>query len=158
MSSPERYAAALGLSPEEVRRRKERHLEASEALHAQLEGCGDGGAAAAVEGRDKHALKCRHRLAHGRHPFACPRCWAYLPVCVCAVAGPAPRRPNLPAGLEVTGGGPLKLGLGGGREVLSGSWQTDAKCAQVCAGKPLALSRARAQSDAPAAMRTQLVS
>jgi len=80
LSTPERYASALNLSIEEVTRRKEEHQRAMESLHQRL-------ASDEIPGREKHILLCQHRLKHGRHPFVCDKCWSYLPICVCSVAG-----------------------------------------------------------------------
>lgn len=81
ISSPERYAAALNMTVEQIQQTKNAHEQASEALHREL-------ASDALSGPQKHTLLCRHRLEYGRHPFACPRCWSYLPVCVCSRVRP----------------------------------------------------------------------
>ena len=80
LSSPERYALMLNLSIEEVAQRKHMHEEAMANIHQRL-------ASDEMPGREKHAHLCQHRLNHGRHPFVCDRCWSYLPICVCSIAG-----------------------------------------------------------------------
>ena len=77
LSSPERYANSLNLTIEQVDEIKRRYEQNSERLHRELE-------SDALSGPQKHALLCQHRLQYGRHPFVCPRCWSYLPVCVCS--------------------------------------------------------------------------
>jgi DTW domain-containing protein YfiP len=92
LSSPQRYAAALNLSIEEVAQIQRAHEDAMENLHQRL-------ASDEIPGQEKHTLLCQHRLKHGRHPFVCDRCWSYLPICVCSIAGKD--RLPLPANLSV---------------------------------------------------------
>ena len=61
---------------EQVKEQKNRHLRASETLQIRLQ-------SKDLSGKEKHEIMCHHRLKYGRHPFACPNCWSYLPVCVC---------------------------------------------------------------------------
>ena len=92
VSSPERYANSLNLSVADVVEKKAAHLEASAALHLLMR--------SSKSGPEKHASRCLHRRTYGRHPFACQRCWAYLPICVCNDALVATKR-NLPSSIEV---------------------------------------------------------
>jgi DTW domain-containing protein YfiP len=92
LSSPKRYANALNMTLEQVERTKETYRTASEDLHTRLQ-------SKDYTGTEKHTLLCGHRLEYGRHPFSCPKCWSYLPVCVCGVAGDVKRA--LPSNLEV---------------------------------------------------------
>lgn len=92
LSSPMRYANALNMTLEQVERTKETYRTASEDLHMRLQ-------SKDYTGTEKHTLLCGHRLEYGRHPFSCPKCWSYLPVCVCGVAGDVKRA--LPSNLEV---------------------------------------------------------
>lgn len=80
LSSPQRYASALNLTMGEVARIKQEHENATAKLHRIL-------ASDEIPGKEKHELLCQHRLDHGRHPFVCKKCWSYLPVCVCSMAG-----------------------------------------------------------------------
>lgn len=75
-SSPERYAASLGLSIEEMKIAKADRIAKSQALHDALQ-------SKDLNGPQKHAIQCQHVMAHGQHPFVCPTCWTYLPICVC---------------------------------------------------------------------------
>eukprot|EP00579_Thalassiosira_antarctica_P025612 CAMPEP_0202004614 /NCGR_PEP_ID=MMETSP0905-20130828/9877_1 /ASSEMBLY_ACC=CAM_ASM_000554 /TAXON_ID=420261 /ORGANISM="Thalassiosira antarctica, Strain CCMP982" /LENGTH=192 /DNA_ID=CAMNT_0048561995 /DNA_START=120 /DNA_END=694 /DNA_ORIENTATION=- len=61
---------------EQVKEQKNLHLRASEALQIRLQ-------SKDLSGKEKHEIMCQHRLKYGRHPFSCPNCWSYLPVCVC---------------------------------------------------------------------------
>jgi len=63
---------------EEVVKTKKEHEEARERLCQTL-------SSSTFSGQEKHALLCQHRLTHGRQPFVCPRCWSYLPVCICSL-------------------------------------------------------------------------
>jgi DTW domain-containing protein YfiP len=105
LSSPERYAGALNMTVEEILQKKRAHLAASQELHVKL--TSPSSSASACEGADKHRLICEHRIKHGRHPFVCPDCWSYVPVCVCGLAdsgggrGGRGGRRALPARLEV---------------------------------------------------------
>ena len=92
LSSPERYAKALNMTIDEVSSAKNRHAELSEDLHLRLQ-------SKELSGKEKHTLICQHRFQHGRHPFVCPNCWSYLPVCVCGLAGE--RKQALPKGMEI---------------------------------------------------------
>ena len=38
-----------------------------------------------MDGVTKHTMLCEHRAANGRHPFICPKCWTYVPICVCGL-------------------------------------------------------------------------
>ena len=76
VSSPERYAEALNMTVDNVRRRKEEFELLSNQLHQQLQD-------PTLTAKDKHQLQCSHRFTHGRHPFTCPDCWSYQPVCLC---------------------------------------------------------------------------
>lgn len=91
VSSPERYASALNLTVQEVAERKHQYKEASETLHQQL----TSSSGMTLTGVDKHTLLCRHRFRYGQHPFVCPSCWSYTPVCICDVI--ARRTNQLPA-------------------------------------------------------------
>jgi DTW domain-containing protein YfiP len=79
LSSPELYAQALNMTIEEVKEQKKRHRLASQDLHIALQEEG-------LTGKEKHEIMCQHRLKYGRHPFVCPDCWSYMPVCVCSMA------------------------------------------------------------------------
>ncbi len=68
------------MTVEQVSQIKTAYEQASNALHNKL--ASDG-----MSGPQKHATLCRHRLEYGRHPFVCPNCWSYLPICVCSSAG-----------------------------------------------------------------------
>lgn len=81
LSSPERYASSLNMTLEQVQERKLSHRTASAEMNRRLQ-------SKSLSGKEKHALMCQHRLENGRHPFACPKCWSYLPVCVCNLAAP----------------------------------------------------------------------
>lgn len=81
VSSPVRYAAALNLTVQQVAHRKEEFRQSLEALHRPMEDLHTLDSSSA--GAEKHRLICQHRLRYGQHPFACPDCWSYLPVCVC---------------------------------------------------------------------------
>lgn len=93
VSSPERYASALNLTVDQLIEKKEVYRRAAEDLYSAIES-----ADTSMESSERNVLKCRHRLKFGRHPFVCPRCWTYQPICVCGHAG-HPRA--LPSGLEV---------------------------------------------------------
>jgi DTW domain-containing protein YfiP len=75
VSSPERYAQAMNLTVQEVAQRKQEHTEALIVLQQQIQALNDG--------KERHRLICEHRIRYGHHPFVCPDCWSYLPVCVC---------------------------------------------------------------------------
>jgi DTW domain-containing protein YfiP len=81
LSSLERYANSLDMTLEQVQQRKDWHRQAHENLSKRLQ-------SKYLSGKEKHELMCQHRLQYGRHPFACPKCWSYLPVCVCHLAKP----------------------------------------------------------------------
>jgi len=91
VSSPERYAAALNVTPEEVLATQTKRLEASLDLYETLRN-------GSLSGTQRHAYQCQHRLDNGRHPFVCAKCWSYLPVCVCS---DFPKPFELPAGIEL---------------------------------------------------------
>jgi len=40
--------------------------------------------------KKKHEIMCQHLLKNGRHPFSCPNCWSYQPICVCDLASTKP--------------------------------------------------------------------
>jgi DTW domain-containing protein YfiP len=75
-SSPERYAASMGLTIEEMEIIQANRTARSQALHETLQ-------SSSLTGPEKHALLCQHVVAHGQHPFVCPTCWTYQPICVC---------------------------------------------------------------------------
>lgn len=75
VSSPERYAEAMNMTVDQVAKRKAEHSRALEDLQLKLQQLEDG--------NDRHQLICEHRIRFGHHPFVCPNCWSYLPVCVC---------------------------------------------------------------------------
>ena len=98
LSSPERYAAAMNMTVQQVQERKENFRLSSENLHQRLRlveeeqkqlkasaGCRSTTCSDGV-GQNKHTLICEHRYEWGQHPFVCPLCWTYLPICVCSVA------------------------------------------------------------------------
>jgi DTW domain-containing protein YfiP len=87
VSSPERYAQALNMTMNDVRQRKEKFEYLSNALHQQLQD-------PSLTAKEKHQLQCNHRYLYGRHPFTCPDCWSYQPVCLCDQIGD--RRLSLP--------------------------------------------------------------
>jgi hypothetical protein len=74
-SSPERYAKALNMTVQQVADRKVEHRLASMALQLQIK--------EVYDGTERHRLICEHRIRYGQHPFVCPECWSYVPVCVC---------------------------------------------------------------------------
>ena len=76
LSSPERYAAALNMTTEEVSATKAVYEQAQEDLHLKLQSTD-------LSGTEKHTLICENRLKYGRHPFTCLKCWSYTPVCLC---------------------------------------------------------------------------
>jgi len=78
VGSPEKYAAALGMTLEQVQIREELREESVRELQEQLEGTFDG--------KERHRLICQHRFKQGKHPFTCPKCWSYQPVCICGDA------------------------------------------------------------------------
>lgn len=91
VSSPDRYASALGLPIDEIHRRQQDYQDATAALDDLLKD-------SSLTGEEKHELICRHRLTYRGHPFVCERCWSYLPVCIC---GELQERRRLPKNLEV---------------------------------------------------------
>ena len=98
LSSPERYAAAMNMTVQQVQERKENFRLSSENLHQrlrlveeeqkQLKAGADGHSTTGSDGvgQNKHTLICEHRYEWGQHPFVCPKCWTYIPICVCSVA------------------------------------------------------------------------
>ncbi|CAB9529269.1 expressed unknown protein [Seminavis robusta] len=86
LSSPELYAERLGLSVDQVQRHKQEHYAASEALQQQMK-------QTKITGAEKHQLICEHRYRHGKHPFVCPTCWCYGPICLCDDAAATDRIP-----------------------------------------------------------------
>ena len=75
-SSPERYAASLGLTIPEMQHIQNNRIEKSKDLHNTLQ-CSE------LTGPQKHTLKCQHIMEYGQHPFVCRRCWTYQPICIC---------------------------------------------------------------------------
>mmetsp|Transcript_13754 Transcript_13754/g.23870 ORF Transcript_13754/g.23870 Transcript_13754/m.23870 type:complete len:435 (-) Transcript_13754:1587-2891(-) len=132
VSSPERYAEALNMTVQQVAERKEKYRQALEQLHQQLLQVEKDyrqttttatQSPSAFVGTQKHRLICQHRFRYGHHPFVCPACWSYLPVCVCDHNN---RQASMPSsklevivwfhhkewGLTSNTGGLLKLALG----------------------------------------------
>ena len=91
VSSPERYAAALNVTTEEVMATQTKRLEASLNLYETLRN-------GSLSSAQRHAYQCQHRFDNGRHPFVCAKCWSYLPVCVCS---DVPKPFMLPTGIEI---------------------------------------------------------
>lgn len=75
VSSPEKYAKALGLSLQEVEEAIALREQAVQELQIQI--------ARESDGRQRHKLICQHRFQHGKHPFVCKKCWSYHPICLC---------------------------------------------------------------------------
>lgn len=75
ISSVDRYAQALGVSVEQVQDRIAARQAATAELVEKL--------AAVEDGPMKHLIVCQHRYENGRHPFICPKCFSYLPICCC---------------------------------------------------------------------------
>lgn len=98
LSSPERYAAAMNMTVKQVKERKDDFKRASDILHEQVlllkrqSRTPSGASYTSIDDLDDdpskavHTLICQHRYEWGQHPFVCPRCWTYTPICVCRVA------------------------------------------------------------------------
>lgn len=83
LASPETYAERLGMAVKEVKKTKEAHRAASQALNDRLSSLSDGNL--------KHQLICQHRHRYPKHPFVCQNCWCYLPICLCKEAAKNPK-------------------------------------------------------------------
>jgi len=84
--SPERYAASLNMTTQQVDEAIEARKAASTALDQRLTTFEEenGSILSAEEiGRMKHRMICRHRYDHMRKPFVCRKCWTDIPICVC---------------------------------------------------------------------------
>jgi DTW domain-containing protein YfiP len=81
LSSNERYAEILNMTIHDVEKQKHKRQKASEDLHLTLQST-----LLNLSGKEKHELICQHLLDNGRHPFECPKCWTYKPICVCDLA------------------------------------------------------------------------
>lgn len=84
--SPERYAASLNMTTQQVDEAIEARKAASPALDQRLTTYEDeyrSILSAEEIGRMKHRMICRHRYDHMRKPFVCRRCWTDVPICVC---------------------------------------------------------------------------
>ena len=75
-SSPERYAASLGLTVEDMKAIQANRSAVSQALHQTLQ-------STLLTGPQKHILTCQHVMTHGRHAFVCRTCWTYQAICLC---------------------------------------------------------------------------
>ncbi|KAL7564951.1 hypothetical protein ACA910_010345 [Epithemia clementina (nom. ined.)] len=75
LSSPERYAQVLGLTVAQVQECVAARQAAVAELIEKVEACPDGAT--------RHRLVCQHRFDQGKHPFVCPQCFSYLPICCC---------------------------------------------------------------------------
>lgn len=86
-SSPERFAASLGMTPEQVTEAIDARKAASSAFHEQLVALTKEleakGLSAQEIGRIKHEMICNHRYENLRNPFVCRKCWTHIPICVC---------------------------------------------------------------------------
>lgn len=85
-SSPERFAAALNMTVEQVDEAINARRLASTTLNEQLIAMDEGNKenlTAAEIGRRKHQMICQHRFNHFRNAFVCKKCWTFTPICVC---------------------------------------------------------------------------
>ena len=153
VSSPERYAAALNVTTEEVMATQTKRLEASLNLYETLRN-------GSLSGAQRHAYQCQHRFDNGRHPFVCAKCWSYLPVCVCS---DVPKPFELPASIELVvwvhhkewglssnTGGLLALALEPCELLMKGLPEHDARMAALLNSpdvKPVLLWPARDRTD-----------
>ena len=86
ISSPERYADALGLTTEQVQATKRLRQQHVDALQSKLNQQQQPTSTKTTEeelARQRHRLVCQHRFDHGKHPFVCRQCWSYNPICIC---------------------------------------------------------------------------
>jgi len=85
-SSPERFAASLNMTVEQVDEAINARKLASTTLNEQLiaiEEDNKQNMTAAEIGRQKHRMICQHRFNHFRNAFVCKKCWTFTPICVC---------------------------------------------------------------------------
>lgn len=78
LSSPDRYAQIMGLTVQEVQAVKELREGAKFELQRNLQ--------SATNDDTRHRLVAEHRFRYGKHPFVCPKCWSYRPICLCPAA------------------------------------------------------------------------
>mmetsp|Transcript_17583 Transcript_17583/g.27568 ORF Transcript_17583/g.27568 Transcript_17583/m.27568 type:complete len:406 (-) Transcript_17583:90-1307(-) len=85
-SSPERFAASLNMTIEQVDEAINARRLASTTLNEQLIAIEEDNKeklTAAEIGRRKHQMICQHRFNHFRNAFVCKMCWTFTPICVC---------------------------------------------------------------------------
>ena len=109
-SSPERFAASLNMTVEQVDEAINARKMASTTLNEQLiafEKDNKDNMTAAEIGRRKHEMICQHRFNHFRNAFVCKKCWTFAPICVChlfkqrgSCGTNSDNRARLPQGVE----------------------------------------------------------
>lgn len=101
-SSPERFAASLNMTIEQVDAAINARKMASTTLNEQLiaiEKDNKDNMTAAEIGRKKHQMICQHRFNHFRNAFVCKKCWTFTPICVCHLFD-SDSKAQLPKGVE----------------------------------------------------------
>lgn len=104
-SSPERFAASLNMTIEQVDEAINARKLASTTLNEQLMAIEEDNKysmTAAEIGRRKHQMICQHRFHHFRNAFVCKKCWTFTPICVCRLFDDDKRdnKAQLPIGVE----------------------------------------------------------